>query len=159
MNQSEALESAPRNGETPPEKTRAAESRRRIVIIEDDRDIADAMSYALDRAGFSVRIARTGEEGLDAVRKGADLVLLDLNLPRLDGRELLRIVKADAGLCSIPVVVLTTSVDDHDVRDAYLAHANAFISKPADFDLYVRTLRALQDFWFSAALLPPQHVV
>ena len=146
-----------------------SDERRVILLVEDNPDDMELTRIAMMDAGLDVDLewVTDGSEALEylqqqgtfAAARRPDLVLLDLNLPRLDGRELLRIVKADAGLCSIPVVVLTTSVDDHDVRDAYLAHANAFISKPADFDLYVRTLRALQDFWFSAALLPPQHVV
>ena len=146
-----------------------SDERRIILLVEDNPDDMELTRIAMMDAGLDVDLewVTDGSEALEYLQQQGtftaarrpDLVLLDLNLPRLDGRELLRIVKADAGLCSIPVVVLTTSVDDHDVRDAYLAHANAFISKPADFDLYVRTLRALQDFWFSAALLPPQHVV
>ncbi len=146
-----------------------SDERRVILLVEDNPDDMELTRIAMMDAGLDVDLewVTDGSEALEYLQQQGtfsaarrpDLVLLDLNLPRLDGRELLRIVKADAGLCSIPVVVLTTSVDDHDVRDAYLAHANAFISKPADFDLYVRTLRALQDFWFSAALLPPQHVV
>ena len=146
-----------------------SDERRVILLVEDNPDDMELTRIAMMDAGLDVDLewVTDGSEALEYLQQQGtfsaarrpDLVLLDLNLPRLDGRELLRIVKADAGLCSIPVVVLTTSVDDHDVRDAYLAHANAFISKPADFDLYVRTLRALQDFWFSAAQLPPQHVV
>ena len=146
-----------------------SDERRVILLVEDNPDDMELTRIAMMDAGLDVDLewVTDGSEALEYLQQQGtfsaarrpDLVLLDLNLPRLDGRELLRIVKADAGLCSIPVVVLTTSVDDHDVRDAYLAHANAFISKPADNDLYVRTLRALQDYWFSAALLPPQHVV
>ena len=146
-----------------------SDERRVILLVEDNPDDMELTRIAMMDAGLDVDLewVTDGSEALEYLQQQGtfsaarrpDLVLLDLNLPRLDGRELLRIVKADAGLCSIPVVVLTTSVDDHDVRDAYLAHANAFISKPADFDLYVRTLRALQDFWFSAARLPPPHVV
>ena len=146
-----------------------SDERRVILLVEDNPDDMELTRIAMMDAGLDVDLewVTDGSEALEYLQQQGtftaarrpDLVLLDLNLPRLDGRELLRIVKADAGLCSIPVVVLTTSVDDHDVRDAYLAHANAFISKPADFDLYVRTLRALQAFWFESALLPPHHVV
>ena len=73
--------------------------------------------------------------------------------------EELGIIKTDDTLCSIPVVVLTTSLDRNDVHDSYDAHANSFISKPADYDQFVRALEALRNFWFSAAELPDKHKV
>jgi len=130
MNHSEALESAPRGSEAPPEKARAAESRRRIVIIEDDRDIADAMSYALDRAGFSVRIARTGEEGLDAVRRGADLVLLDLNLPGMDGMEVCRMLRRQPGSTHTPILIVSARGEEVDRVLGLEMGADDYLVKP-----------------------------
>lgn len=130
MNQPEALESTPRGREVTPEKARTAESRRRIVIVEDDRDIADAMSYALDRAGFNVRIARTGEEGLDAVRKGADLVLLDLNLPGMDGMEVCRMLRRQPGSTHTPILIVSARGEEVDRVLGLEMGADDYLVKP-----------------------------
>jgi len=130
MNHSEAFEADPRVVEVSPNKPRAAESRRRIVIIEDDRDIADAMSYALDRAGFSVRIARTGEEGLDAVRKGADLVLLDLNLPGMDGMEVCRMLRRQPGSAHTPILIVSARGEEVDRVLGLEMGADDYLVKP-----------------------------
>ena len=130
MNHSDALDSAPRGAEGPREKARAADSRRRIVIIEDDRDIADAMSYALDRAGFSVRIARTGEEGLDAVRRGADLVLLDLNLPGMDGMEVCRMLRRQPGSAHTPILIVSARGEEVDRVLGLEMGADDYLVKP-----------------------------
>ncbi len=135
-----------------------------ILLVEDNPDDVELTRIAMLDAGLSadLSVVADGFEALHFLRKEdpwghadrPDMILLDLNLPQLDGRELLRIIKADDALCSIPVVVLTTSVDRNDVIAAYESHANSFISKPADFDLYVNTLRTLRDFWFDVAVLP-----
>src|SRR5690349_3138074 len=83
-------------------------------------------------------------EGPYAGRRRPDLVLLDLNLPGVDGREVLRTVKSDPDLCSIPVVVMSTSVDHNDINASYRSHANAFVSKPPDFDELVTALKAIE---------------
>lgn len=135
-----------------------------ILLVEDNPDDVELTRIAMLDAGISadLSVVADGFEALQFLRQEEpwghaerpDLILLDLNLPQLDGRELLRIVKSDADLCAIPVVVLTTSVDRNDVQAAYESHANSFISKPADFDEYVNALRSLRDFWFSVAVLP-----
>jgi len=135
-----------------------------ILLVEDNPDDVELTRIAMLEAGITsdLSVVADGFEALHFLHREdpwshaerPDMILLDLNLPQLDGRELLRIIKADDGLCSIPVVVLTTSVDHNDVRAAYESHANSFISKPADFDEYVTTLRTLRDFWFSVAVLP-----
>lgn len=130
MNHTEALEPVLSGREVPQERTRAAESRRRIVIIEDDRDIADAMSYALDRAGFSVRIARTGEEGLDAVRRGADLVLLDLNLPGMDGMEVCRLLRRQPGSTHTPILIVSARGEEVDRVLGLEMGADDYLVKP-----------------------------
>jgi len=130
MNNLEALDPAPRGAEASSDKSRAAESRRRIVVIEDDRDIADAMSYALDRAGFSVRVARTGEEGLDAVRKGADLVLLDLNLPGMDGLEVCRMLRRQPGSTHTPILIVSARGEEVDRVLGLEMGADDYLVKP-----------------------------
>jgi two-component system response regulator len=83
-----------------------------------------------------------------------DLILLDLNLPRKDGREVLTEIKADENLKRIPVVVLTTSRAEEDVARAYGAHANCYIAKPVDFDQFTEVVRTIENFWFTVVVLP-----
>ena len=130
MNHLESPEPAPRPPEVSADRQRAHESRRRIVVIEDDRDIADAMSYALDRAGFTVRIARTGEEGLDAVRRGADLVLLDLNLPGMDGLEVCRLLRRQPGSTHTPIVIVSARGEEVDRVLGLEMGADDYLVKP-----------------------------
>jgi two-component system phosphate regulon response regulator PhoB len=130
MNHLDAHEPAARGAETPSERSRAVESRRRVVVIEDDRDIADAMSYALDRAGFNVRVARTGEEGLDAVRKGTDLVLLDLNLPGMDGLEVCRMLRRQPGSAHTPILIVSARGEEVDRVLGLEMGADDYLVKP-----------------------------
>ena len=103
-----------------------------------------------------------GEEAMEFLsRKNAytgaprpDLILLDLNLPRKDGREVLSELKTDPDLRTIPVVVLTTSKDDRDVAQAYQLQANCYIAKPVDFEQFVNVVRAIEHFWLEVATLP-----
>lgn len=83
-----------------------------------------------------------------------DLILLDLNLPRKDGREVLAEIKFDENLKRIPVVVLTTSQDEADIFKAYGLHANCYISKPVDFDQFTHVVQSIESFWFSIVSLP-----
>jgi two-component system, chemotaxis family, response regulator Rcp1 len=84
-----------------------------------------------------------------------DLILLDLNLPKIDGREVLRRVKSDPQLASIPVVVLTTSETDEDIARAYQYHANCYVRKPMDLDSFLNVVAAIETFWLTAVKLPP----
>jgi two-component system phosphate regulon response regulator PhoB len=79
----------------------------RVLVIEDDPDIAEAISYHLERAGIAVRVARTGEEGLEGVRRGADLVLLDLNLPGMDGLEVCRMIRRQTASAHMPIIIVS----------------------------------------------------
>lgn len=84
-----------------------------------------------------------------------DLVLLDLNLPRMGGVEVLRHIKADEGLKRIPVVILTTSNAEKDIVSSYDLHANCYITKPVDFERFMQVVQQIQSFWFSIVQLPP----
>jgi CheY-like chemotaxis protein len=103
-----------------------------------------------------------GEAAVDFLRREGghrdaprpDLVLLDLNLPRLDGREVLARIKSDPGLRSIPVVVLTTSKAAEDVRRSYELHANAFVTKPAELDRFLSVVRQVGEFFLTVVRLP-----
>jgi chemotaxis family two-component system response regulator Rcp1 len=137
-----------------------------ILLIEDSpTDILMARA-ALEQAKISnkLSVARDGVEGLAFLRReggypGAqrpDLILLDLNMPRKDGREVLQELKEDPDLRLIPVVVLTTSKAEEDVVKSYGLHANCYITKPVDFDRFVEVVESIQEFWFSIVTLPPK---
>jgi CheY-like chemotaxis protein len=110
----------------------------------------------------NLTVARDGEEALDRLYgKGEfsngfrpDIILLDLNLPRRDGREVLQIIKSDDDLKRIPVVVLTTSKAQEDIVRSYNSHANCFITKPIDIDQFMDTIKIVEDFWFTVVKLP-----
>lgn len=131
-----------------------------ILLVEDNpgdvRLTEEALKEGKVRATLSV--ARDGEEALAwlrrAGRKLPDLILLDLNLPRKDGREVLREIKADPHLKSIPVVVLTTSDAEQDIAQAYALHANCYITKPVDLEQFIQVIRAIDDFWLTLVKLP-----
>lgn len=117
-----------------------------------DAKILNNLSVASDGEEAMEYLHRTGRHA-DAVRP--DLVLLDLNLPRKDGREVLAEMKADEELRSIPVVVLTTSRSEEDVLRAYDLHANCFITKPVGLDQFLRIVESIHGFWLSIVTLPP----
>lgn len=96
------------------------------------------------------------QQGKHAAAPRPDLVLLDLNMPRMGGQEVLAAIKADPKLKNIPVVILTTSKADEDISKAYAHHANCYIAKPVDFDQFTRVVQTIQDFWFSVVTLPPE---
>jgi phosphate transport system protein len=98
--------SAGRGQKTDP-PARPADGRRRVLLIEDDRDIAEAIAYQLEKAGLQVRLAYTGEEGLEASRRGVDLVLLDLNLPNMDGLEVCRMIRRQSGTAHVPIIIVS----------------------------------------------------
>jgi two-component system response regulator len=135
-----------------------------ILLVEDNPDDADLVRIALDEARIdaTLDVVPDGVAALQYVRGEGPytgvphphIVLLDLNLPGVDGREVLRTIKTDQALCTIPVVVMSTSVDDNDIDATYRMHANSFVSKPPDFDSLVRTFEAIRDFWFNTAQLP-----
>lgn len=121
-----------------------AKLRNRLHVVEDG---LQAMAFLRRRPPYG-----------DAPRP--DLVLLDLNLPRMDGREVLVEIKGDEDLRTIPVVVLTTSKADEDILRAYRAHANCFIRKPVDFGKFSDVVRMIETFWFTVVTLPePEKVI
>jgi CheY-like chemotaxis protein len=119
-------------------------ARHELQCIEDGEELMD---YLLRRGPFS---------GLGTARRPA-LILLDLNMPRRDGREALREIKADPILRRIPVVIFTTSTADTDIVQSYELGANSFISKPVAFDALVQVMRRLTDYWLNTVILPPRN--
>jgi CheY-like chemotaxis protein len=109
------------------------------------------LSFACDGIEALAFLRREGKFG-DAPRP--DIILLDLNMPRKDGREVLSEIKGDADLRRIPVVVLTTSADEEDVLRSYDLHANCFITKPVDLQQFIKVVAAIEDFWFTVVKLP-----
>jgi chemotaxis family two-component system response regulator Rcp1 len=135
-----------------------------ILLVEDNpgdvRLTVEALKEGTLRNHLSV--ARDGEEALRFLRRGGpyaaapvpDLILLDLNLPRLNGRQVLAQIKADERLRSIPVVVLTTSRAEQDVRASYDLHANCYITKPVDLEQFIDVVRSIENFWLTVVTLP-----
>ena len=95
-------------------------------------------------------------EGRYANAPQPDLILLDLNLPKKDGREVLQEIKADEQLCRIPVVVLTSSSAEQDVLRSYGLHANCYVTKPVDLDQFIGAVKAIENFWLTVVTLPPE---
>ena len=119
--------SLPERNPKPPEKPRGAQ---RVLVIEDDPDIAEAITYQLERAGLAVKVARTGEEGLDGVRRGADLVLLDLNLPGMDGLEVCRMIRRQHSTAHVPIIIVSARADEVDRVLGLEMGADDYVVKP-----------------------------
>ena len=137
-----------------------------ILLVEDSSTDVMLTKAALKYAKMSnnLHVVKDGVEAMAFLRKQGqyiaaprpDLILLDLNMPRKDGREVLTEVKADDDLKYIPVVVLTTSQAQEDVMRAYGLHANCYISKPVNFEQFTNVVRAVDNFWFTIVTLPAE---
>lgn len=138
-----------------------------ILVAEDDPDDRMLIQRALSKGVLAndVRMVEDGEELLAYLRREGTysdpatsprpgLILLDLNMPRLSGREALRVIKSDERTRSIPVVILTTSQAETDILESYTTGANAYVTKPVTFDDLVRVVRAIDSFWFEVVSLP-----
>lgn len=117
----------------------------------EDYKVRNQLHVVNDGADAMAFLRREGEYA-EAPRP--DLILLDLNLPRMDGREVLQAVKSDAELASIPVVVLTTSEAEEDILRSYSLHANAYVTKPVDFERFIEVVRQIDDFFVTVVRLP-----
>jgi two-component system response regulator len=135
-----------------------------ILMMDDNPDDVDLTREALQDAKVKcdLQAVADGVEGLAFLRRQGryaraqrpDLILLDLNMPRKDGREVLAEIKADADLRRIPVVVLTTSTAEEDIFRAYNNHVNCYITKPVDFVQFIKVVKSIEDFWFTVVVLP-----
>jgi two-component system, chemotaxis family, response regulator Rcp1 len=138
-----------------------------ILLVEDNPGDVRLTKEALRDAKVlnEIYVARDGVEAMQFVHNEGsfsnapmpDLILLDLNLPKKDGREVLSEIKKDPKLKHIPVVVLTTSKADEDIVRTYNLHANAYITKPVDLNRFVEIMHALEEFWFTIVKLPPKE--
>lgn len=137
-----------------------------VLLVEDDEADVLIAREALRAGGLSTRLSvvRDGVEAMAYLRKEdaysdverPDLILLDLNLPRMSGHEVLAEVKADASLRRIPVVVLSTSASGEDVLKSYDLHANVYVPKPVDFNEFTEVIKQIDDFFVTVAQLPTE---
>jgi CheY-like chemotaxis protein len=135
-----------------------------ILLVEDDPgdELITREAFEHNKLKNNLNVAHDGEEGLDYLYKRGpfrdavrpDLILLDLNLPKYDGRQLLEQVKSDPDLARIPVVVLTTSSAEEDILRSYQLHANAYVTKPVDLDQFINAVRQIDEFFIQVVRLP-----
>lgn len=131
-----------------------------ILLVEDNPADARLTSEVFKQATLRnvLHLAEDGETALamlrDPARRRPDLILLDLNLPGIDGREVLLELKSDPALLAIPVCVLTTSRAEQDILAAYSHHTNCYIVKPVDLNQFIQVVQQIEDFWFSVVKLP-----
>ena len=134
-----------------------------ILLVEDNPNDIEITRRALEKGQVKnqLTIARDGQEALDILFGGGGqtplpgLILLDLNLPKVDGREVLSRIKTDPELKRIPVIVLTTSTREEDIVRSYDLGVNTFISKPVRFEDFIKVVTAIQEYWIVIATLPP----
>lgn len=135
-----------------------------ILLVEDNPGDVRLTIEALRDAKVRNRLSVVGD-GVEALRflhregqyadaPRPDLILLDLNLPKMDGREVLAAIKSDAELQTIPVVILTTSQAEQDILRSYALHANCYVTKPVDLDQFIHVVRSIEDFWLSIVTFP-----
>ncbi|MCG8616504.1 MAG: response regulator [Desulfobacterales bacterium] len=135
-----------------------------LLLVEDNEDDIELTIEALNdsKIKMDIHVATNGVEAMQFLRKqgeyeglpSPDLILLDLNLPMMDGREVLREIRQDPDLTQIPVVVLTTSQNEEDILKAYKLHANCYIAKPVDFNRFTEIIRQVEGFWLQLVKLP-----
>jgi CheY-like chemotaxis protein len=134
-----------------------------LLVEDDDGDVLMTReAFEHHKIRNKLHVVRDGEEALQFLRREGEyadaprpgLILLDLNLPRRDGRQVLAELKEDAELRVIPVVVLTTSEAEEDIVRSYSLHANAYVSKPVDFDRFIEVIRQIDDFFVTVVKLP-----
>ena len=135
-----------------------------VLLVEDNDDDIELTKIGFEQAEFAVdlRVVSDGEQCLDYLRRQnayatsptPDLVLLDLHMPRMSGMEVLDAINADANLRHLPVIVLTTSSSDREIREAYQRHCSGYLIKPVGFADFVKTVQALEGYWFSLVALP-----
>jgi CheY-like chemotaxis protein len=135
-----------------------------VLMVEDDPDDVYLTQEALraSRLRMNLHVVHDGVEAMrflrheegEAPRRRPDLILLDLNLPRMDGREVLMAIKQDPDLATIPVVILTTSEAEEDIAASYRQHANCYVSKPVDIEQFRSVVASIENFWFTVVRLP-----
>jgi len=137
-----------------------------VLLVEDNPGDVRLTREALrdGKVRNNLSVAPDGVEALAFLRREGkyadaprpDVILLDLNLPKKDGREVLEEVKADPSLRNIPVVILTSSDAERDIAQAYALHANCYVTKPVDLDQFIHVVKSIEDFWFTIVKLPQE---
>ena len=137
-----------------------------ILLVEDNAGDVRLVKEALEENKFlnNLHVARDGVEAMAFLHKEGkyanavrpDLILLDLNLPKKDGREVLAEVKVDEDLKRIPVVIMTISKAEEDILKTYNLHANCYITKPIDLDQFIKVVKSVENFWLAIVELPPR---
>ncbi|MEW1794464.1 MULTISPECIES: response regulator [Streptomyces] len=135
-----------------------------VLLVEDDAgdELMTREAFEDNRIGNTLHVVRDGLEALDFLYQREDhteaprpdLILLDLNLPKYDGRQVLEKIKSDPELSSIPVVVLTTSAAEEDILRSYKLHANAYVTKPVDLEQFIRAVQQIDEFFVTVVKLP-----
>jgi CheY-like chemotaxis protein len=135
-----------------------------ILLVEDNKGDVGLIEEVFEEAKIknSLHVAEDGEEamlylhaeGKFSGSRRPDIILLDLNLPKKDGREVLREIKEDINLKNIPVIILTSSSAENDITRAYELHANAYVTKPLDFDQFIKVVGSIESFWLEIVKLP-----
>jgi len=135
-----------------------------ILLVEDNEGDIRLTIEAFTEAKIrnQIRVVRDGEQALAYLKKETpytnvltpDIILLDINLPKVDGKEVLHVMKNDLLLKSIPVIMLTTSSADSDVQESYANHANSYVIKPVDLNKFMEVIRSIEEYWISIVKLP-----
>ncbi len=138
-----------------------------ILVVEDNSGDARLIREVMNENKIfsTFYLAKDGVEALDFLHKKGryrnvpkpDLIILDLNLPRRDGREVLAEIKSDENLKHIPIVIMTISQAEEDILKSYNLHANCYITKPIDLTQFIKVVKSIEDFWFSIVKLPPKN--
>ena len=146
--------------------TRAGARPVEVLLVEDNPGDVRLTREALKdgKVSNNLSVVQDGVEAMRFLRREGpyadaprpDVVLLDLNLPKKDGRQVLQEIKGDEALRTIPVVILTSSEAERDIAGAYALQANCYITKPVDLDQFITVVRSIEDFWFSIVKLPPE---
>lgn len=132
-----------------------------LLLVEDSQEDIDLMKEALKESAIpsDVHVVKNGQDAMDFLRDAAngrpDLILLDLNMPKKNGRQVLKEIKNDPVLKVIPVIVLTTSRSLTDIMECYQSHCNCYICKPIELEGFFKVARKIEEFWFNLAELPP----
>lgn len=137
-----------------------------ILVVEDNSGDARLIKEVMNdnKIFSSFYLAKDGVEAMDFLKHNGkfknspkpDLIILDLNLPRMDGREVLSEIKNDEKLKHIPIVIMTISQAEEDILKSYNLHANCYITKPIDLNQFIKVVKSIEDFWFSIVKLPPK---
>jgi CheY-like chemotaxis protein len=140
----------------------------RILLVEDNEgDILLTLEALREaRIGNEVDVVKDGDRAVQFLKKEGefkdaytpDLILLDINLPRMDGFEVLAVIKSDERLSVIPVIMLTTSDSEKDILESYKHHANCYITKPVNFENFMNVIQTIKDFWINIVRLPNPNI-